>query len=113
MDKLNHYRDLIKRILTQYHQFAAQTPSAGLESLLAFDETRDQYLWFQTGWRQKKRVRGITVHIQIKNDKIWIEEDWTEVGIANELLNLGVPSGDIVLGFHPPDVRQFTEFALA
>ncbi|MFP5275214.1 element excision factor XisI family protein [Coleofasciculus sp.] len=48
MDKLNHYRDLIKRILTQYHQLAAQTPSSGLESLLAFDETRNQYLWFQT-----------------------------------------------------------------
>ena len=113
MDKLNHYRDLIKTILTQYHQLASQTPSPDVESLLAFDETRDQYLWFQTGWRQKKRVRGITVHIQIKSNKIWLEEDWTEEGMANELLKLGVPASDIVLGFHSPEVRQFTEFALA
>jgi hypothetical protein len=112
MDKLNHYRDLIKQTLTEYDQLASQTPSAGVESLLAFDETRDQYLWFQTGWRQKKRVRGITVHIQIKSNKIWIEEDWTEEGMANELLKLGVPASDIVLGFHPPEARQFTEFAL-
>lgn len=84
-----------------------------MESLLAFDEIRDQYLWFQMGWCQKKRVRGITVHIQIKNDRIWIEEDWTEEGMASELLKLGVPSSDIVLGFHPPEARQFTEFAIA
>jgi len=113
MDKLNHYRDLIQRVLTKYHHLATQTPSTGEESLLAFDETRDQYLWFQTGWRQKKRIRGITVHIQIKNEKIWIEEDWTEVGMANELLKLGIAASDIVLGFHPPEARQFTEFALA
>ena len=56
---------------------------------------------------------GFTVHIQIKSNKIWIEEDWTEEGMASELLKLGVPASDIVLGFHPPEARQFTEFALA
>jgi hypothetical protein len=113
MDKLNYYRDLIKRILFEYNQLASQTPSSNVESLLAFDENREQYIWFQTGWMQKKRVRGITVHIQIKNNKIWIEEDWTEEGMANELLKLGVTSSDIVLGFHPPEARKFTEFAIA
>lgn len=112
MDKLNYYRELIKKILIEYNQLASQTPNSHVDSLLAFDENRDQYIWFQTGWRQKKRVRGITVHIQIKNDKIWVEEDWTEEGIANELLKLGVSSSDIVLGFHPPESRQFTEFAI-
>ena len=112
MDKLNCYRELIKKILIEYNQLASQHPNSNVDSLLALDENRDQYIWFQTGWMQKKRVRGITVHIQIKNDKIWVEEDWTEEGIANELLKLGVPSSDIVLGFHPPESRQFTEFAI-
>ena len=113
MDKLNCYRELIKKLLIEYNQLASQPPNSNVDSLLALDETREQYIWFQTGWMQKKRVRGITVHIQIKNDKIWVEEDWTEEGIANELLKLGVPTSDIVLGFHPPESRQFTEFALA
>ncbi|MBN4002254.1 MAG: XisI protein [Nostoc sp. LPT] len=72
-----------------------------------------QYLWFQIGWQKNRRIKGITVHIRIKNNKIWIEEDWTEEGIATELLNVGVPQSDIVLAFHPPSDRALTEFATA
>lgn len=31
--------------------------------------------------------------------------------MATELLQAGVPREDIVLAFHPPRLRQFTEFA--
>lgn len=34
--------------------------------------------------------------------KIWVQQDGTEVGIANELVELGVPKKDIVSGFNPP-----------
>jgi hypothetical protein len=43
----------------------------------------------------------------------WIEEDWTEAGIADILVRAGVPREDIVLGFQPPDLRQYTDFAAA
>ena len=49
-------------------------------------------------------------------DKIeWglIEEDWTEEGIATDLLEAGVPHEDIVLAFHPPEKRPLTDFAVA
>ena len=42
-----------------------------------------------------------------------IEEDWTEEGITSYLLAAGVPKEDIVLGFHAPEVRPNTEFAVA
>ena len=113
MDKLSHYRNSIKKILTEYEQLASKTPNpSGVDSVLAFDEERNQYLWFQTGWHENKKVRGITVYVRIKNDKIWIEEDWTEEGIATELLREGVPHSDIVLAFHSPEMRKFTEFAI-
>jgi hypothetical protein len=35
-----------------------------------------------------------------------------EVGIANELVERGVPKKGIVLAFHSPFKRQFTEFAV-
>jgi hypothetical protein len=53
-----------------------------------------------------------TMHIDIKNGKIWIQHDGTEVGIATILLEEGVPKDDIVLAFHSPDMREFTEFAV-
>lgn len=34
--------------------------------------------------------------------KIWVQQDGTEVGIANELVELAVPKKDIVSGFNPP-----------
>jgi hypothetical protein len=114
MDKLTHYRHIIQKILTEYEALASQTPNPeGVDSILGFDEKRDQYLWLQTGWHQNKKIRGITVYVRIKNEKIWIEEDWTEEGIATDLLREGIPQSDIVLSFHSPEKRQFTEFATA
>ena len=47
----------------------------------------------------------------ICDDKIWVEEDLTEEGVANELVREGIAKSDIVLAFQDPQVRQFTEFA--
>jgi hypothetical protein len=113
MDKLTNYRFLIKKILTEYHQLFSSASPDNVEMLLAFDEDRDQYLWFQVGWTSEERIKGNSVHIRIKNDKIYIEEDWTEEGIANELLKAGVPKEDIVLAFHDPESRKYTDFAIA
>jgi hypothetical protein len=114
MDKLNHYRHLIKKILTKYEELASKTPNPqGVDSILAFDEQRDQYLWFQIGWTNEERVKGISIYLRLKDEKIYIEEDWTEDGIANELLKEGVPKEDIVLAFHDPETRKMTEFAIA
>jgi hypothetical protein len=65
------------------------------------------------GWEGKKKYRNIQVHIRIKNQKIYIEDDWTEEGIANELLRENIPKSDIVLAFHDPETRKLTEFAVA
>ncbi len=113
MDKLQQYRTLIKKILTEYHELFSQATTPDLEMLLAFDEQRDQYIWFQVGWTPQERIKGISVHIRIKNAKIYIEEDWTEEGIANELIKEGVPKEDIVLAFYAPETRKFTEFSVA
>lgn len=111
MAQLEQYRDLIKKILIEYHNWVSGSSNLTDESCLVFDEKNDHYIWLFLGWQDKKRISNIHVHIRIKNEKIWIEEDWTEEGIATELLRLGVPSSDIVLGFHAPEARKFTEFA--
>ncbi len=66
-------------------------------------------------WRDSfaSRTAGMTVYVRIRDGKFWIEEDWTEDGIANDLVRAGVPKEDIVLAFHEPKMRQYTDFALA
>jgi len=53
------------------------------------------------------------IHLDIINGKIWIQHDSTDWPVADALLEAGVPKEDIVLGFHPAEVRQYTDFAVA
>lgn len=113
MDKLTKYRNLIKKVLNEYAELSNRQPVNGLETELLFDEERDNYMLFKVGWWPQGRVRGPTLYIRLRNEKIWVEVDWTEDGIATNLLEFGVPKEDIVLAFHPPNMRQHTEFAIA
>lgn len=113
MDKLNTYRTVIKEMLTRYYELDLEQPSPGIEPVLAFDEVRDHYFWVQVGWNQTGRTCGSTVYIRIKDGKVWIEEDLTEDGVTNDLLEAGIPKQDIVLGFQHPRERALTEFAVA
>ena len=65
------------------------------------------------GWQKGDRVNGPTVYVRIREGKFWIEEDWTEEGIATDLMRAGVPKTDIVLAFHEPKIRELTGFAVA
>ncbi|MEH2424919.1 MAG: XisI protein [Nostoc sp.] len=111
MDKLTPYQNLIKQILTEYQRISSQVTVVDVDEVLMFDDQRSQYLWLNIGWKKGKRVKAISVYIRIKNEKIYIEEDLTEEGMATELMGLGVPASDIVLAFQPPEVRKYTEFA--
>lgn len=72
----------------------------------------DRYQVLPIGWEGFSRVFGCIIYVEIKDGKIWIERDGTEIGLANELVEAGVPKQDIVLAFHAPYKRKFTEFAV-
>jgi len=113
MEKIAAYRRLIKELLTQYADLLTRRPKPGKDIELVFDEERDHYMLISVGWSGRRRVRGTTVYVRLRSDKFWIEEDWLEHGITSDLLEHGVPREDIVLAFHPPDMRPLTEFAVA
>jgi hypothetical protein len=113
VDRVTRYRDLVKKSLAARAALTNRGSSDGSENVCALDEERDQYLLLNVGWSGERRVRGTTLFVRILNGKIWIEEDWTEDGIANELVSAGVPKDDIVLAFHHPSMRRLTDFAVA
>ncbi|HSM83650.1 MAG TPA: XisI protein [Nodosilinea sp.] len=110
MANLEHYRPLVQEILAEYSRVDFSNPE--LKTELIFDIERDRYQVVHVGWSNKRRVYGCVLHLDIIDGKIWIQHDGTEGGIANELVDRGVPKQDIVLGFHSPFKRQFTEFAV-
>lgn len=110
MDKLTEYRQKIQQILTKYSQYKPSYGEVEIEEI--FDVNRDRYQLISVGWNKQKRVYGSMMHLDIKNEKIWIQQNTTEVDIATELVEMGVPKQDIVIGFHTPKMRQLTDFAV-
>ncbi len=81
--------------------------------MLVLDGQHDHYLLIARGWQGEERIKENTIHVRLRNGKIWIEEDWTEDGVVTDFWQAAVPREDIVLAFHPPHLRQHTEFAIA
>ncbi len=110
MDSLDPRRDILERILTAHTVVPYANAAAHTEAV--FDRGRDRYLLIDIGWRGSERIHGALVHVDITADgRFWIQDDGTEYGIANELVEAGVPREHIVLGFRPPELRPYTGFA--
>lgn len=110
MEKLEKYRELVKKIIDQYEQYKPKYGQIEVQKI--FDKERDHYQLMNVGWHGNRRLRGCVLQIDLKNDKIWIQHDGTEIGVANELVEWGVPKEDIVLAYYAPYQRQYTGFAI-
>lgn len=108
MERINYaaiVQDVLKRHLE--HVLVGET-----ELQFVCDSQNHHYQLIHLGWKGLRRVYGCLVHVDVRDQKIWIQRDGTEVGVANELVEAGVPKQDIVLAFHAPYKRKFTEFAV-
>ena len=108
MENLN-YPELVQKIIKLH---VNNLKDEETEVQLILDREHNHYLLMLVGWHNQRREYGSLIHIDIKGDKIWIQSDGTEVGVANELVEAGVPQQDIVLGFKSPFKRQFTGYAV-
>ena len=109
MDTLATYRDVIQRLLSEYA--AAPISNGVIDCYTVFDTRQDHYQVMNVGWDGHRRVYGCVLHLDIKDGKIWVEQNMTEMRVAQELVESGVKKEDIVLGFQAPDMRQYTEYA--
>jgi hypothetical protein len=106
---VERYRQIIQQLLLEKAKQGLSTED--IETQAVLDIERDHYLLLHAGWQGNRRTHGCSMHLDIKDGKIWIQHDGTEVGVATLLVEQGVPREDIVLAFHSPYMRQFTEFA--
>jgi hypothetical protein len=111
MDNLEFYRQNIEAILRKYAEIPYS--NGDIDQCLIIDRDRNHFMLFDVGWQQKRRVHGCITHVQIIDDKIWIQRDGIEDGITDELVEAGISKDKIVLGFHPLDVRPHTGYAVA
>jgi hypothetical protein len=112
MDSLNiSYQNIVEQVLKNYADFLGTDDQVQIE--LVFDRQHDRYLLIEAGWQNGYRIYGTVLHFDIIDQKIWIQHDGTEEGVAEELVAAGVPKAQIVLAFKPLDSRKYMEFAIS
>jgi hypothetical protein len=111
MARIEQYRGYVRDLI---NYFASIKPSQGAIDMEAVtDLEHDHYQVISVGWdKNNKRVHHSIMHIDIRNNKIWIQENNTDVDIATQLVERGVAKEDIVLAFHPPYIRPYTGFGV-
>ncbi len=110
MAAISEYARIVGELIREY---AGHKPSYGDIDVEAFiDVEKGHYQIMHVGWQDQRRVHGTTLHIDLIGEKVWIQHDRTDPGIARELVEAGIPREAIVLGFRPPDVRPHTGYAV-
>jgi hypothetical protein len=111
MDDLTRYRKIIRDLIREYSQFKPAMGDVQIE--VVFDEAQDHYELMYAGWNGIYRIHGSVLHVDIRGGKVWIQHDGTEEGIAEKLVEAGIPRDRIVLAFKSPSIRPHTGYATA
>ncbi|HLP91413.1 MAG TPA: XisI protein [Nostocaceae cyanobacterium] len=111
MADIEYYRQCIESILTENSSYKPKYEE--LEKELIFDRIHDHYLLMRVGWNGSNRIYHTVMHFDIKDGKIWIQENRTDTDVGEELVKMGIPKEDIILGLHPPYKRPYTDYGVA
>ena len=91
--------------------YAKVKPAYGdIENEVVFDEERGHYELLSIGWEGKKRVHFTVFHLDIKDGKVWLQKNATDLDIGEELVEAGIPRKQIVLGLVLPQSRKLTKY---
>lgn len=107
MEKIEQSRSIIHRLLEEYREFYQRNTRTDVDTEIVADDIHGQYMVMRVGWRGETRVRRPLFYLRLKENKIWIEEDWTKDGIVSELMAEGVCRDEIVLAFQTPNLPSF------
>ncbi|MCB0842603.1 MAG: XisI protein [Bacteroidetes bacterium] len=112
MGKVEKYQNIIVELLKKHAAYKPVNIEDAERQVIA-DTVRNHFQLVTIGWEKQRFVHNCSFHFDIKGEKIWIQQNWTDIDIAKELEEMGVPKSDIVLGFQPPKYRSFTGYAEA
>lgn len=106
------YNEIILKELA----YRVSTPIANapeIERHLIVNDEQTEFVLITFGWHDKSYRHGLVFHIEIRDGKVWVHQDNTDVGIADRFADGGIPKSDIILGFLPKYAREVSGFAVA
>ena len=111
LKKTEKYQEAILDFLNRYAEEMYSDDPSGIETLVVADKENHHYLLLRVGWNDHRHIHYCPFHFDIKNDKVWVQINNTEEMVGDALIERGIPKSDIVLAFHPREMRQYTGFA--
>ncbi|MEL6554497.1 MAG: element excision factor XisI family protein [Cyanobacteria bacterium J06621_11] len=105
MDRVETYREIIREFLTSFAQNSEKDQ-------LVFDNEHGRYLVIHNEWCNNRQMYGTSIHLDLIDSKIWIQQNNTEIYIDRELIQRGVDPKDLVLGLRAPAIRERIAAAL-
>ena len=108
--KINKYQAIILDFLTE--QASYRISNSDLENQIVADKENHHYQLMRIGWRNNRYVRACPFQFDIKDGKVWIQQNRTDIEVGDELVARGIPKSDIVIGFLPIEMRNASGYAV-
>ena len=111
MDRLEKYEKIIIKKFSSYADSWNKNDKS-IKSQPILDLEGKHFQLIRYGWKtEEEYVHYCVFHIDLINGKVWIQENRTDILIAEELVELGIEKKDIVLGLLPPQLRKDSEYS--
>ncbi len=111
MVKIKKYQKVILSILEEYAKVRYSNLNA--ENKLIADKENHRYQVVTIGWDGRKFVHDCPIHMDIIDDKIWVQRNMTDIDLETIFRENAIPKSDIVLGFLSPKMREYSDYAVA
>jgi XisI protein len=102
MDKIKKYQKVITDILEEYADYFKEPQ---LETQVICDYKRNHFQLMKIGWDSGKRYHYCIFHFDIKDGKVWLQENNTDIRISEDFELKGIPKTDLILGILSPQSR--------
>ena len=111
MDKRALNREKAKSVVDRLHARHIQVPDPYQRDKIIDPESGNMLLYYDS-WSKDHRTYGCYLHLKVAEDgKVWVQNDGTDIPVIDELEAAGIPVTDMVVGWHHPAARKYTEFA--
>ena len=112
MGKITKY----KKVLKEFMECQTAIPWANakeLKSHLIINKDQSEFILLKVGWFGKEFKHSVIFHFEIKNNKVWLYKNNTDIEIGELLVDKGIPKSNIVIGFISEMERTVEGYALA
>ena len=109
---LKKYQTILSEVVNEYGK-PPKSLMPDVKKQIIIDLERNHFQLLSAGWHNNRYIFQVAFHFVIIDNKIWLLQNNTDLLLADDLVERGVPASDIVLAFLAPNVRAYTGFATA